>query len=252
MLAKKWLIPGLLALILGGGVVWAIAPYRAAAAAATQADPADRTKFGAQPRGDAVVRAGLIKASADVTGQKPRVIVRALRDGATIEGSAQAAGKSAADVLAAFDALVDQRMAKAVQSGRLPQSVADSRAAWFKQSARLQIDQPGLQPPFPGLHEVHAVMITAAVNASGMSRADIRAALEQCRNLAAIVASKGKSGADVTTAAMLFFDQRLQAAVDNGKLTSAQRDEWRAALQTAATNMVNTPGLHVAGKECAQ
>jgi hypothetical protein len=155
-------------------------------------------------------------------------------------------------VLARFDAAVDKRMAKAIQSGRLPQSLAGARAAWFKQAARLQIAQPGLSPAFPGLHELHAMVIGAAVEVIGLPRAEIRDQLKTCKTVAAIVTPKGKTSVDVANATMARVDTYLQANVANGKLSPAQRDAWRAALQTAATKMTTTPGLHVAGKQCAK
>lgn len=205
----------------------------------------------AQFHGDPVVHNGLVAATAAATRQRPRLVRNQLKQGKTIEQIAQAAGSSAADVQARFDQGIDKAMQRAVTNERLPKSVADSRAAWFKQSARLQVDQPGLEPAFPGLHEVHVMMISAAVRQSGISRATIRSELETCKTLTTIVGSRGKTGADVANDASAQADQLLDAWVATGKLTTAQRDEWRAAFGQTATNMVNTPGLHVAGKECA-
>jgi hypothetical protein len=164
----------------------------------------------------------------------------------------QAAGKRVPDVLARFDMGVDTLLARAVQNGKLPQSVADARVLWFKQSARLQIDQPGFTPALPGLHEMHGVMIRAAVEVSGMRRDAVRTQLISCKTLADIVATKGKTSADVVAQALTQIDALLQQAVAGGTLTTAQRGEWRAALQTTATNMTTTPGLHFAGKACAK
>lgn len=249
----------LLALVLGAA--WAVVPGRTLAASqqalvqdkhAADDDQDDHDHAdGRHPHGDKPVVAGLIKATAEVTGQRPRAVQRQLNNGRSIAQIALASDKTAADVLTSFDRLVDQAMARAVANGRLPQSVADARAAWFKQSARLQIEQPGLMPRFPGLHEVHVVMISAAVEVSGLPRSTIRAQLTSCKTLAEIVAATGKTGADVSNAAMATFDRLLQQAVESGKLSPATRDAWRAALVTTTTRMTSTPGLHVAGKQCA-
>ncbi|HEX6290145.1 MAG TPA: hypothetical protein VFZ66_13205 [Herpetosiphonaceae bacterium] len=242
----------LLALVLVLSAIWAVP-----SATAQRQKPGESQHHGGQharearPHGDPVVRQGLITATAAVTAQKPRQVRAQLEAGKSIEQIALTAGKSAADVLARFDAGVDRALRRAVDSGRLPQSVANARAAWFKQAARLQIDQPGLQPAFPGLHELHVMMISAAVRVSGMRRVDIRAQLESCKTLSAIVATRGKSGADVARDALAQADRTLMQWVSEGKLTTAQRDEWHAALQAAMSNMVSTSGLHVAGKECA-
>lgn len=206
----------------------------------------------AQFHGDPAIHKGLVAATAAVTRQRPRLIRNQLKDGKSIEQIAQAAGNTAADVLARFDQGIDKAMQRSVNNQRLPQSVADSRAVWFKQSARLQIDQPSLEPAFPGLHEVHGMMISAAVRESGISRATIRAELETCKTLTTIVETKGTTGTNVASGASAQADKLLDAWVAAGKITAAQRDEWRAAFQKTASNMVNTPGLHVAGKECAK
>lgn len=212
----------------------------------------DHGQQSARFHGDLAVRNGLVAATAAATRQRPRLVRNQLEHGKSIEQIAQAAGSSAADVLARFDQGIDRAMQRAVANERLPQSVADSRAAWFKQSARLQIDQPSLEPAFPGLHEVHVLMISAAVRQSGIARATIRAELESCKNLTTIVAIRGKTGTDVASDAIAQADKLLDAWVTAGKLTAAQRDEWRAAFGKTANNMINTPGLHVAGKECAK
>ncbi|HEY0604201.1 MAG TPA: hypothetical protein VGD58_14880 [Herpetosiphonaceae bacterium] len=205
-----------------------------------------------QFHGDPAVHNGLVAATAAATRQRPRQVRQQLKVGKSIEQIAQAAGSSAADVLARFDQGIDRAMQRAVTNERLPQSVADSRAAWFKQSARLQIDQPGLEPAFPGLHEVHVMMISAAVRQSGIPRATIRAELGTCKNLTTIVGTRGKTGTDVANDAIAQADKLFDVWVAAGQLTTAQRDEWRAAFGKTANNMVSTPGLHVAGKECAQ
>jgi hypothetical protein len=243
---------GLLALILALGIVWA-APMVSAQRNGPGNHRHERhpARTG-RPHGDALVRTGLIAATADLTSQRPRQVREQLKRGLSIEQIVRAAGKSAADVLARFDTDVDRRMQRAVGNQRFPQSVATARAAWFKQAARLQLDQPGMSPAFPGLHEVHVMMISAAVRSSGMPRSEIRAQLESCKTLAESVATKGRSGADVVNTMLATANQTLQQWASNGKLTTAQHDEWSAALQAAANTMVNTPGLHVAGKECAR
>ena len=239
---------GIVLLVLVAGATWLLVPASTYAAPSNQRDQ----HSGWHPHGDVVVLNGLVAATAAVTIQRPARVREQLRNGKSIEQIAQAAGKSSVDVLARFDTGVDTAMARAVENGRLPQSVADSRAAWFKQSARLQIDQPGFKPAFPGLHELHVVMISAAVEVSGIPRAGVRAQLETCKTISDVVATRGKSGADVANGAMMHLDKHLQENVANGKLITAQRDEWRAALQSTTLNMTTTPGLHVASKACAK
>lgn len=202
--------------------------------------------------GDPIVLDGLVAATAFATNQRPRAIKTQVQTGASIAASAQKAGVSTEDVLAEFDQRLDERMAKSVERGKLPQSVATARAVWYKQSARLQIDQPGLAPPFPGLHEMHTITIGAATAASGLKRSDIRAQLRTCTTLTEIIASSDTTSAAVVAQAMTTLDQHFAPYVADGTLSTAQRDKWRPVLEQTVTNMLSTPGLHVAGKECAK
>jgi hypothetical protein len=242
----------LLTLALLLAAAWTIAPGRSVAAADDDPQQHGYQHAAHTAHGDPIVINRLVKSAGQATQQRPRAVLAALEAGKSIAQIAQEQGASVDAVLARFDRQIDRAMAQAVSSQRLPQSVADSRAAWFKQSARLQIDQPGLQPRFPGLHEVHVIMISAAVDVSALPRRQIRQELERCRTLADIVAITGTSGADVASAAMVRIDALLQQSVDAGELTTAERDAWRAALQTTAATMTATPGLHVAGKACAK
>jgi len=201
--------------------------------------------------GDPLVLGGLVAAAGQTTGQRPRAIRGQLAARQNIAGIARSGGSSAEDVLAAFDQSIDARLARAVERGRLPQSVATARAAWYKQSARLQMDQPGLTPPFPGLHEMHGLTIGAASRASGIRRSELRAQLATCATLEQIVAASGATTDEVVAEGLRAIDEQLDAAVAAGQLMAERRDEWRMAQQKTLTGMLATPGLHVAGKECA-
>jgi hypothetical protein len=238
----------------GGAVIIAIMTWQVGAGRALASHGAeDKHPAGSAHslHGDPLVLQGLVAAAANVTGQQTQAIRDQLAAGQSIAGIAQASGFSAEQVLDGFDQAIDRRMARAVKRGRLPQSVATARAAWYKQSARLQLDQPGLSPPFPGLHEVHGLTIGAASRASGIRRSELRAQLKTCATLEKIVAAAGATPEEVVTEAMEAVDSQLDAAVAAGQITLDQQAEWRLVLEKTVTAMIKTPGLHVAGKECA-
>lgn len=205
----------------------------------------------AAPKGDPLVRNGLVAAVAKAAAIKPAAARDELAAGASIGAIASAHGASGEAVLREFDALIDARMARAVERGRLPASVAQARAAWYKQSARLQLDQPGLSPRFPGLHEVHGLTIGAAVEATGLRRREILQRLLACATLREIAAERGVGDEALIGAARAQIDERLQPHLAGGMLSAERAGAWRAALEATAAKMIGTPGLHVAGKECA-
>lgn len=190
----------------------------------------------------------LIRMTALSLGIEPKDVKAQLKEGKTITTIAAAKRD---DVLSRYDAQIDASFAKQVSAEKLPASVAEARKAWFKRDARLMLDQPGLKPPFPGLHEVHVVVISATVKVTGVSRADVRATLENCGTVAEVASQHGKTGADVANLALANLDKLMDAAVQRHALTVEQRGSWHNALQSSLNAMVTTHGLHVAGKKCA-
>jgi hypothetical protein len=141
-------------------------------------------------------------------------------------------------------------MDQAVSSGRLPASLAESRTAWYQNAGEMMVDQPGLRPAFPGLHQLHVTLITAAVRTSGMERSQIRDQLKTCQTLDEILKESGHSGQEAADSTLSWLDERLDRLVQAGKLSEEQKGDWHQTLQAALANMVITPGVHVAGKEC--
>lgn len=241
-------------LVLGITLIVTLLAWMAGPRLAVASHPADHSQPAGTHRtlhGDPLVLTGLVAAAAKTTAQPPRDIRDQLAAGQSIAGIAQEGGFSAELVLSTFDQAIDARLGRAVDRGRLPQSVATARAAWYKQSARLQLDQPGLTPPFPGLHEMHGLTIGAASRVSGIRRSELRDQLQTCAALKDIVAGSGTTADDIIAEGMHAVDVRLDAFVAAGQMTADQLAEWRPVLEKTITAMLATPGLHVAGKECA-
>jgi hypothetical protein len=200
--------------------------------------------------GDRLVKAGLTIAAAEATSLQPKEIIRALREGKSIEEIVVEQGNSSAEVLTAFDAWVEEALNKAVENDKLPESLAQSRIAWYKQAARMMVDQPRLAPAFPGLHQLHVAIISAAVQVGELERAEVREALKTCKSLNEILAEKGHNGEEAVDLAMEHIGGLMTKLVEKERLTEEQSAEWSNAIRQALTRMVDTGGLHVAGKEC--
>ncbi|MGH2541417.1 MAG: hypothetical protein ACRDIB_01385 [Ardenticatenaceae bacterium] len=202
--------------------------------------------------GGRALKMALVMSVVGATDSMPRAVVEQLDSGKSVADVASEAGASEADVLAIYDEMITLRFERAVDNGRLPQSVAEGRIAWFQGAARQMIAQPGLTPAYPGLHELHATIIRAAAGASGIPRREIRSELHECRTLDEILAEEGYSGQDAVSTALTYIDGWLEALVADGQLADAQRQSWHDGIEAALTNMTTTPGVHVAGKECAE
>jgi hypothetical protein len=203
-------------------------------------------------KGDRLLRVNLVLAAVSATGQSPVSVLRGLQDGKSIKDIAGSSGKTAADVLAVYDETVEFIFEQAQKNGRLPAGLAQSRIDWYEQAAQQMVDQPGLTPPYPGLHELHVALITAAVRVGGLERANVRNELKACKSLDGILKENGHTGQEVVEAAMQRLDIALGRLVSSGKLSVAQQQSWADSIRTALEMMIQTPGLHVAGKECAK
>ena len=233
----------------------------AAYAAATPAVPGGSQTSTVQPgqsqvvawpfRGDRLLRMGLIRATAQITGMRPRDVLMTINQNKSLVDIAESAGKTQADLLATFDEDVEAFFDRAITNNRLPVALAESRKAWYKAAARQMVNQPGMEPAYPGLHQLHVAIISAAVKVSGLSRNDIRSQLEACHTLDDILATNGQSGQEAVDLSIQKIDQGLAGLVESGKLTTTQSENWHAAILNALQKMIATPGLHVAGKECS-
>lgn len=202
-------------------------------------------------RGDPALRPALIAATVDATGLRRGQVQRQLRQGSSLAEIAEAQGSSQAEVLASFDERLQGHFERRAEGDEMPESLAAARVRWFSAAARQMMAQPSLRPAYPGLHELHVALIGAATRISDLPRTDIRKELTACRTLDDILAEAGHSGQDAVDEAMSRITSGLDSLVANDTLTEAQRSAWRTAIEAALTSMVATPGVHVAGEECA-
>lgn len=202
--------------------------------------------------GDRGVRTGLILAISIVTKQSRNAVLTDLNSGLSISQIAAAGGSSDAAVLAQYDAQVAKVFNSRAESGELPQSVADSRITWFQNAARRMIDQPGLTPAYPGLHELHVVAIAAAAKVAGMRYGAVTSQLLTCRTVNDVLADNNHTGHEAVDLAMVTIDGWLDELESEGELSADQKQEWRGSIAGALGNMMNASGLHVAGKACAK
>ncbi len=202
-------------------------------------------------KGDKAVRQGLVLSVVAVTGQTPVQVWTALGEKKSIADIAASAGKTDADVLKVYDETVKFLFDRAVQNGKLPASMEQGRIDWYQNAGRQMIQQPGLAPAYPGLHELHATIILAAVKVGGLDRATVRNDLKACQTLDQILSAKGHTGQEAVDAAMGRISGWLDQLVQSGKLSGSLRQSWETSIRAALTQMLAVPGLHVAGKACA-
>ncbi len=156
---KRCLLIGLVcgALALAGGAALASpSTDSSASVAAAQATPAPTAQPDAtNPRSNRGPRQGkgqklgmlLGRATADVTGMKPKDVLAEVRAGKSLAQIAQEHGKTADDVIKAARAKLEDQLKKAVTNGKLTQDRADATLAQFDQAAPQAMNSQNLGAP---------------------------------------------------------------------------------------------------------
>ncbi len=222
-------------------------------AASAPADPNGRFKRRAWAfQGDALVRQGLVLAAVSVTGESPVMVFEALEAEKSITEIVEQAGSSEAEVLVVYDETITFLFEHRGEKRDLPESLVEVRIEWYQDVGRQMVDQPGLTPAYPGLHQLHVGIIMATARVSGAERGEIRRALKNCQTLEDVLDVNGHSGEEAVDLAVEHIDRLLQRFEDQGELSPDQHQDWLAGITDALEKMVATPGLHLAGRECAE
>jgi hypothetical protein len=156
---------------------------------------------------------------------------------------AKAQGKS-------VDGLVDvlvkdetARLDQAVKDGRLTDGQRDEIVANLEEKVTALVNA---QPPAFGFKFGHGAFLPSrganlddAASYLGVDEAELRAALRDGKTLADVAKEQGKPVDGLVDALVADEKKELQAAVDAGRLTDAQRDRIVQGLEQRVTDFVN-------------
>ena len=160
---------------------------------------------------------------------------------AVINDAARQLGVEPQELSDALKQALKNRVDAAVRDGRLTR----------EQAARLKerIDAGGapflgLGPgPGPRFHKHHAGpfhhKFEAAADYLGLTRAELREALQDGKTLARVARDQGKSVDGLVDALVAEARKKLDQAVEDGDLTDAERDDMIAGLRERITDVVN-------------
>jgi hypothetical protein len=151
---------------------------------------------------------------------------------AIVEDAAKQLGVAPEKLSAALKQALVNRLSAAVAEGRLTQAQAD---------ALKERIQSGNVPLFAGRHGPHGdhhLGLEAAAGYLGVSADELRSSLSAGKTLADVAREKGKSVDGLVAAMVSAAKERLDQAVADGRLTSAQRDEIASRLQERISELV--------------
>jgi hypothetical protein len=162
---------------------------------------------------------------------------------AIVEDAAKQLGVTPERLSNALKQALENRIDRAVEDGRLSEQAAE------RMKERLAAgDVPLLMaPPLkgPGLFGHHGPKLFrfglgTAAGYLGVTEEELRAAMRDGRTLAEIAEAEGKSVEGLVDALVAEQTERLDDAVEDGRLTDEQRDEIVAGLEARVQAMVET------------
>jgi hypothetical protein len=174
---------------------------------------------------------------------------------AVVNDAAEQLGVEPSELSEALKDALANRVDEAVEAGRLTEEQGEELKERIESG-----DMPLLGPGGPGFgHQVHHVGdLDAAASYLGMTEANLMAALEDGKTLAQLAEDRGKSVDGLVNALVEDAEAELEAAVEAGRLTDAQRDSIVSGLKERITRLVDErpsferkfgsgaePGFHV-------
>lgn len=159
---------------------------------------------------------------------------------AIVNDAAKQLGVDPAKLSAALEQAMKNRIDAAVADGRLTKEQGEALKQRIASAAFPLLIGPGFGPgPHrgPGLH--FGRDLDAAAAFLGLSESELRTALRNGKTLAQIAGDRGKSVDELVDSLVAAATKRLDAAVQDGRLTKAQRDELVAGLKERTTALVN-------------
>lgn len=155
------------------------------------------------------------------------------------------AGVSEADLVAAIEAEVADRIAEAVETGRLTQEVADEKLADLSEEITERVNTPPSERPERGRRGHRAARFGAveALEELGLTAEEIRAGHEAGQSLAETAEANGVSEADLVAALVAEATERAEAAVENGRVDADDVAERLDGIEERIAERVNAePG----------
>lgn len=171
--------------------------------------------------------------AAELLGMEPSEVLEALRDGETLAGLAEAAGVTVDELVAAMVSGVEERLADAVEDGFLTQEEADERLARITERTTALVN--GDIEPIGGPRDTMA----GVAELLGMEPSDVVAAIRDGGTLAELAAEAGVSVEALVDEMLENHTERLDRAVENGRLTEAEATERLDRIEQHVTDVVN-------------
>ena len=175
------------------------------------------------------------------TGLSKEDLRARLAGGESLADIIEAEGGDLEAVVAAALAGLDEKIEALVEAGRLQSDQVDDYKAAAEQRVRDWL--AGSYEGKRGKSRGRLGGLVAIVSEqTGVSAEDIRARLAEGESLADVIESADGDLAAVTDAAMTGFEERLAAAIENGKVSADQAEELRQGMRDRIETALQADG----------
>jgi hypothetical protein len=169
---------------------------------------------------------------------------------AVLDDAARELGVQPDELSDALKKALSNRVDEAVEDGRLSKEEGDALKERINSGEFPLFGAPGRHGPFkhgPGFGLGHGPMhdLSDAASYLGLTEAQLRTQLNQDKTLAQIAKDRDKSVDGLIDRLVDAKRDRINAAVEDGRLTRAQADEKLEALRDRITDFVNNGRLHL-------
>ena len=199
-------------------------------------------------------RGAVLDTVAEALGLTSDEVKQGLRDGNSLADLAAEQGVDAADVRAALVAEANERIDQAVQNGRLDEADADEKRAMVEERVDDLIERDPSEfegRKGRGHHRGHGHgrghrhgLAGSGIGSEvpellGLSAEEIRNGFRDGKSLADLAAEQGVSVDEVTAALTTGLEERLDGALEEGKIDEERADEIRERFEASVEDLVN-------------
>ena len=157
---------------------------------------------------------------------------------AVINDAAKKLGVDPSDLSAALKQALKDRVDAAVEAGRLSKAQGDALKARID-AGETPLVFGGFEPGGFGHMGGHFADLDAAASYLGLTEDALQSKLESGKTLAQIAKDQGKTVDGLVQALVKEAETRIDGAVADGRLTTAQADDLKSNLEQRITNLVN-------------
>ena len=192
----------------------------------------------------------LIGAVIESLGLEKADIATGTRNGSTLGEIAESNGITTEDLISTITSIMTEKLDEAVNEGKITADEALTKASNIQERAEQMVNKPLNQKPGKnhddkgkGRH-----LIGAVIESLGLEKADIATGTRNGSTLGEIAESNGITTEDLISTITSIMTEKLDEAVNEGKITADEALTKASNIQERAEQMVNKPLNQKPGK----